>query len=223
MTVAPVCRAARLGCLGYRAVEELQRDLVARRRRGEIDDALLFVEHPPVIRIGRGADARHLLASPAGLAERGIEVVYCGRGGDITYHGPGQLVAYPILALRRHERDLHGYLRRLETAVMAALAQVGIEAHRREGMTGVWVGEAKIASIGIRVEGWVSSHGLALNVNNDLGPFGLMYPCGLRNGRVTSVAAVTGRRTSVGELTPLLARTLGDALHRRIRWPGDDN
>ena len=170
--------------------------------------------------------------------ERGIEVVDCGRGGDITYHGPGQLVAYPILALRPHERDLRGYLRALEGAVIRALSEVGIGAQRRQGLTGVWVGEAKICAIGIRVEAWVSSHGLALNISNDLSPFGLMHPCGLRNGWVTSVAEATGRTAlrqargrpersreaaSVDDLIPVLARTLGEVLGRRVLWPGGDN
>jgi lipoyl(octanoyl) transferase len=223
MSESPICRAAYLGRVGYRAAERLQRDLVARRRRGEIDDVLLFLEHPPVITIGRGGDGRHLLASEADLAGRGIEIVYCGRGGDITYHGPGQLVAYPILALRTPERDLRAYLHALEAAVVAALGEVGIDADRRQGATGVWVGEAKIASIGIRVEGWVSSHGLALNVSNDLAPFRLMHPCGERNGRVTSVAALIGKPASLDEFIPLMTRTLGSALNRRVRWSGGHN
>lgn len=223
LTERPVCRVIRLGRLRYRQAERLQRDLVARRRRGEIDDVLLFLEHPPVITIGRAGDGGHLLASAEALAERGIEIVNCGRGGDITYHGPGQLVAYPILALRPDERDLHAYLRALEEAVICALREVGVGGHRREGLTGVWVGEAKICAIGIRVEAWVLSHGLALNMSNDLSPFGLMHPCGLRNGRVTSVAEVTGLTVSVDELTLVLSRTLGEALGRRILWAGGDN
>jgi lipoyl(octanoyl) transferase len=220
VTTAPICRAVYLGRVGYRAAEALQRDLVARRRRGEIDDAMLFLEHPPVITIGRSGDGRHLLASAAELARRGIDLVECRRGGDITYHGPGQLVIYPILQLRSHERDLHAYLRALERAVIAALGELGVRAGRREGLTGVWVEEAKIASIGIRVENWVSSHGVALNAANDLSPFALMPPCGLRNGKVTSVSEVTGRAARLDELVPLLARAMGDALGRRIRWPG---
>jgi len=223
LTEWPVCRAIRLGRVAYRQAERLQRDLVARRRRGEIDDVLLLLEHPPVITIGRGGDGRHLLAPPEALAQRGIEIVNCGRGGDITYHGPGQLVAYPIVALRSDERDLHAYLRALEEAVIWALSHVGVAAHRRQRLTGVWVGEAKICAIGIRVEAWVSSHGLALNICNDLSPFGLMHPCGRRNGRVTSVAEATGRAASVDDLIPVLARTLGEALGRRIVWPGGDN
>jgi lipoyl(octanoyl) transferase len=133
------------------------------------------------------------------------------------------VVCYPILKLRPHERDLRAYLRRLEGAVIAALAEWGISAHRRDGLTGVWVGEAKIASIGIRVEGWVSSHGVALNAANDLSPFALIHPCGLRNGRVTSAAEVTGKPVPVSDLIPPLARALGEALDRRVRWPGGGN
>jgi lipoate-protein ligase B len=190
--------SARLGLLdlGHRAYAEtleLQRTLCRRRMAGELDrDLLLLVEHEPVITLGRGTRATSLPLPPAELERHGVGVVEVERGGDVTYHGPGQLVGYPILQLREHREDLHWYLRQLEAALITALADLGIVAGRNPGLTGVWTGRRKIASIGIHVKQWVTFHGFALNVSNDLRGFDLIVPCGIRDVVMTSVAAELG-------------------------------
>jgi lipoate-protein ligase B len=162
------------------------------------DDLLLLVEHPAVITLGRGTRPGSLPIAPAELARRGIEVVEVERGGDVTFHGPGQLVGYPILDLREHRQDLHWYLRGLEDVLIRALDRLGIEAGRNPGLTGVWTAGRKIASIGIHVKQWVTLHGFALNVTNDLNPFDLIVPCGIRQVVMTSVAEELLRTDSPG-------------------------
>ncbi len=178
-----------LGRRPYAEVLELQRDLRRRRIEGELaEDVLLLVEHPPVITLGRGTRASSLPIAPAELERRGVEVFEVERGGDVTFHGPGQLVGYPILDLRGHRPDLHWYLRSLEDVLIQALGRLGIEAGRNPGLTGVWTSGRKIASIGIHVKQWVTLHGFALNVTTDLDPFELIIPCGIRQVVMTSVA-----------------------------------
>jgi lipoyl(octanoyl) transferase len=170
-------------------VLDLQRDLRRRRIEGELaEDVLLLVEHPAVITLGRGTRPASLPIAPAELERRGVEVFEVERGGDVTFHGPGQLVGYPILDLREHRQDLHWYLRSLEDVLIQALGRLGIEAGRNPGLTGVWTAGRKIASIGIHVKQWVTLHGFALNVTNDLDPFDLIVPCGIRQVVMTSVA-----------------------------------
>jgi lipoyl(octanoyl) transferase len=179
-----------LGRRPYAEVLELQRDLRRRRIEGALgEDVLLLVEHPPVITLGRGTRPSSLPIGPAELERRGVEVFEVERGGDVTFHGPGQLVGYPILDLRDHRQDLHWYLRSLEDMLIQALGQLGIEADRNPGLTGVWTAGRKIASIGIHVKQWVTLHGFALNVTTDLDPFDLIVPCGIRQVVMTSVAA----------------------------------
>ena len=179
-----------LGTMSYAGALEVQRTIRERRIAGEIaDDVLLLVEHPPVVTLGRGTRASSLPLPPAELARRGVEVVEVERGGDVTYHGPGQLVGYPILDLRAHRQDLHWYLRRLEDVLIQALGGLGIEAQRHPGLTGVWTAGRKIASIGIHVKQWVTLHGFALNVTTDLDSFDLIVPCGIPQLVMTSVAA----------------------------------
>jgi lipoate-protein ligase B len=183
-----------LGRRGYAEVLELQRSLCRRRVDGEIaEDVLLLVEHEPVVTLGRGTRAPSLPLSQAELKRRGIGVFEVERGGDVTFHGPGQLVGYPILDLRDHRADLHWYLRHLEAALMGALGSLGIEAGRNPGLTGVWTRGRKIASIGIHVKQWVTYHGFALNVSTDLAYFDLIVPCGIRDVVMTSVAQELGR------------------------------
>jgi len=178
-----------LGRRPYAEVLELQRDLRRRRIEGELgEDVLLLVEHPPVITLGRGTRPSSLPIAPAELERRGVEVFEVERGGDVTFHGPGQLVGYPILDLRGHREDLHWYLRSLEDVLIQALGALGIEAGRNPGLTGVWTAGRKIASIGIHVKQWVTLHGFALNVTTDLDPFDLIVPCGIRQVVMTSVA-----------------------------------
>jgi lipoate-protein ligase B len=173
---------ARLGTVDYESALALQDALVAARRDDLIGDTLLLLEHPHVFTLGRGADARYLLE-----ARPGVPVFRVSRGGQVTYHGPGQLVGYPILKLDGHDRDIHLYLRRLEQTMIDALAKLGIAAARRTGLTGVWVDERKIGSIGVGLRRWITLHGLALNVCTDLGYFGVIVPCGIAGVEMTSV------------------------------------
>jgi lipoyl(octanoyl) transferase len=214
--------SARLGLLdlGHRAYAEtleLQRALCRRRMTGALDrDLLLLVEHEPVITLGRGTRATSLPLPPAELERRGVAVVEVERGGDVTYHGPGQLVGYPILQLREHRADLHWYLRQLEAALITGLAELDIAAGRNAGLTGVWTGGRKIASIGIHVKQWVTFHGFALNVSTDLRGFDLIVPCGIRDVVMTSVAAELGGKAGAelwertrSAVTGAFARTFG--------------
>jgi lipoate-protein ligase B len=183
-----------LGRRPYGEVLELQRSLCRRRIAGELtEDLLLLVEHEPVVTLGRGTSAHSLPLPPAELTRRGIPVYEVERGGDVTFHGPGQLVGYPILDLRQHKEDLHWYLRSLEAALIGALDMLGIPAGPNPGLTGVWTRGRKLASIGIHVKQWVTFHGFALNVNTDLSYFDLIVPCGIRDVVMTSVALELGR------------------------------
>jgi lipoyl(octanoyl) transferase len=179
----------------YAEALELQRRMARDRIAGTLDqDLLLLVEHPPVVTLGRSAKERHLLASPELLATRGVELFDVERGGDVTFHGPGQLVGYPIVDLKRHKRDLHWYLRSVEEALIRALGNLGISAERNAGYTGVWTADRarKIASIGVHARDWVTWHGFALNVTTDLSYFDLMVPCGIQAVTMTSVALELG-------------------------------
>jgi lipoate-protein ligase B len=178
-----------LGLRSYAEVLETQRELRRKRIAGEItEDVLLLVEHPPVVTLGRGTRVTSLPFPPEELVRRGVEVFEVERGGDATFHGPGQLVGYPILDLRRHRADLHWYLRSLEDVLIQALGRLDIEADRNPGLTGVWTAGRKIASIGIHVKQWVTLHGFALNVTTNLDPFDLIVPCGIKQVVMTSVA-----------------------------------
>jgi lipoyl(octanoyl) transferase len=183
------------GVVPYRAALDWQRDLARARIAGRLDhDVLLLLEHPPVLTTGRGTHDGHLRDA------RGIEVVDVERGGDVTYHGPGQLVGYPILDLRHHRPDLHWYLRTVEQVLINALANLDIPGERCPGYTGVWVNGKKIASIGVHVKQWVTWHGFALNVTTDLGEFARIVPCGIAGVEMTSVARERGRGTGDGSL-----------------------
>lgn len=183
-------RVEHLGLRRYGEALDIQRDLRRRRIAGELtEDVLLLVEHPPVVTLGRGTRAASLPIGPAELGRRGLEVFEVERGGDVTLHGPGQLVGYPILDLRQHREDLHWYLRSLEDVLIQALGPLGIEADRNPGRTGVWTAGRKLASIGIHVKQWVTLHGFALNVTTDLDLFDLIVPCGIPQVVMTSVAA----------------------------------
>lgn len=184
----------RLGRVPYAEGLDLQAALVAQRRSGEIGDTLLLLEHPHVLTLGTGSHAEHVLVGAEERAALGIELYESGRGGDVTYHGPGQLVGYPILDLKPDRCDLHRYLRDLEASLILALGDLGLTAERREGLTGVWVGERKLAAIGVRVSsGWITSHGFALNVSTDLSFFDAIVPCGIREYGVGSVEGELGR------------------------------
>ncbi len=193
------------GPTAYGAAWSRQEDLVARRNAGEIGDTLVFTEHEPVFTLGvrSGAEA-HLLWDEAELTRRGIAVVATNRGGDITYHGPGQIVGYPIINLAPR-KDLHAYLRLVEQVLINTVGTFGLAAARRPGKTGIWLGPRKIAAIGIAVKKWTTFHGFALNVNPDLTPFSGIVPCGITDGTVTSMAAELGSAPSAEEVKRVLA------------------
>jgi lipoyl(octanoyl) transferase len=204
-----VLSVERLGTVAYLPTWELQDELAQQRRERRIGDRLLLLEHFPVYTIGRGGDEANLLAGPQRLRELGAEFVRIDRGGDITFHGPGQLVAYPIVELR-DPLDLRRYVRSLEAAIIDTAAAFGVAGGREEGLTGVWVdGERKLAAIGVRVRRGVTTHGLALNVNTELGWFDEMIPCGIRDKEVTSLARELGRAVPMEEVEARLATDLG--------------
>ncbi|MEX2116509.1 MAG: lipoyl(octanoyl) transferase LipB [Bacteroidota bacterium] len=184
---------------------ELQRKLFDLRHFGMIGDVVVLTEHEHVYTLGKGADQNHLLATEEELAKGGMEVFRIDRGGDITYHGPGQVVGYPILDLSQYKTDLHWYLRSLEEMIILALEEFDIEAGREEGMTGVWVHGEKIAAIGVKVSRWVTMHGFALNVDVDLERYGRIIPCGIFHKGVTSMARVLGRKIDLKEVHKCLA------------------
>lgn len=195
----------RLGSISYEDGLALQARLVAERRAGAIPDTLLLLEHPPVITLGvktrRGPN--HIVATEETLADAGVTVHETGRGGDVTYHGPGQLVGYPILDLAPDRKDVHIYVRDIEEVLIRAAASFGIEAKRLPGLTGVWVGadgqEEKLAAIGVRISRWITSHGFALNVSTNLAHFNLIVPCGIVDRHVTSLEKLLGRTVTIGE------------------------
>ncbi len=204
----PVLHVGWLGRIDYLSAWEIQRRLVHLRREGSIPDTLLLLEHvPPVITLGRAASREHLLATPEQLQAMGVQLVETDRGGDVTYHGPGQLVGYPVLDLRDHGRDVHLYLRRLEESLILALRHFGIEAHRKDGLTGVWVGAEKVAAMGIKVSHWITMHGFALNICPDLSHFALIVPCGIHDKGVISLQNLLGREVTLQEVIPVVVNS----------------
>jgi lipoate-protein ligase B len=189
-----------LGRRPYGEILEMQRALAAERIAGARPDTLLLVEHDPVVTLGRSTKREHLLLSEKALAARGIELFDIERGGDVTFHGPGQLVGYPIFDLQQHRQDLHWYLRQVEQSLIDALATYDITGRRVEKYTGVWVENRKIASIGVHARSWVTWHGFALNVSTDLSYFDMMVPCGIPQVTMTSIARELGRAVSMEEV-----------------------
>ena len=197
----------RLGLVSYADGIELQRGLVEDRKAGRIADTLLLLQHPHVLTIGVKKDGRqHILAAPDLLAARGVEVFETGRGGDVTYHGPGQLVGYPIIDLNPDRRDVHKYVRDLEAVMIGVCADYGLTAERVKGMSGAWIGDAKIGAIGVRISRWVTSHGFAFNVTTDLDFFNLIVPCGIADKAVTSLASQLDRQVPMAEVEDRLIR-----------------
>jgi lipoyl(octanoyl) transferase len=208
----------RLGVVPYAEGVELQARLVEQRKAGSIPDQLILLEHPPVITLGvRSRNQRaNILETPAGLAAQGVEVFETGRGGDVTYHGPGQLVGYPILDLRPDRCDVHRYVRDLEEALIRAVAAFGVAAGRMPGLTGAWVGEDKLAAIGVRIARWVTSHGFALNVATDLRHFDLIVPCGISGKGVTSLEKLTGRAPAMADVQTAVAEAFAAVFDRQL-------
>ena len=207
-----------LGLIDYQAAIELQRRLVDARKADQIPDQLLLLEHPPVITLGARTrnDRSHVLATEEGLKRLGIALHDAGRGGDVTYHGPGQLVGYPILDLRPDRCDVHRYVRDLEEALILAVAGFGVTAGRVEGLTGVWVGSDKLAAMGVRISRWVTSHGFALNVAPAMAHFDLIVPCGLRDRGVTSLARLLPAAPRMEAVHAAVTESFGSVFGRRV-------
>jgi len=218
MTAVRSLEVRRLGRVPFAEALEFQKRLVEQRRAGTIGDLLLLVEHPPVLTLGvRGDGGRsHILASGDELALRHIEVFETGRGGDITYHGPGQIVGYPIIDLDPDRRDVHKYVRDLEEVLIRVAADYGIVAGRVQGLTGVWVGDEKLAAIGVRIQRWVTSHGFALNHTTDLSHFDLIVPCGIADRGVTSLARL-GCTASRAEVETRIAAHFAAVFDRTVQ------
>ena len=201
-----------LGRLGYAEALELQRSIARDRISGAISqDVLLLMEHPPVVTLGRSTKQKHLVASPEFLQTHGVELFDVERGGDVTFHGPGQLVGYPIVDLKRHRQDLHWYLRKIEEALINALADYGIPGERNPTFTGVWTRGKKIASIGVYARAWVTWHGFALNVTTDLSFFDLIVPCGITGVVMTSIAREIGSDVSAQDVRDRVSAKFAEA------------
>ena len=206
-----------LGLVPYAEAWAWQSDLVWRRRAGDIPDQLLLLQHPHVITLGTASSRAHIVADQSRLQELGIDLVDVGRGGDVTYHGPGQLVGYPILDLEPDRKDVHRYLRALESVLVHTLGEMGIQGEPVPDLTGVWVDGRKIAAIGVRISsGWITSHGFALNVSNDLSFFETIVPCGIQDVSVTSVSQELGRPVGVPDILGIVSRAFSEVFGRSI-------
>jgi len=210
------CQIIDLGLIGYAEAYALQKRIVAARKAEAIEDVLLFCEHPHVITQGRNGKREHLLVSEPVLRQKGMEYYETSRGGDITYHGPGQIVGYPILNLSAIRRDVVWYVRTLEEAMIRATAEFGVTSERLAGKTGIWMRtgntEEKLAAIGVHISRWVTSHGFAYNVSTDLRNFDLIVPCGIAGCKATSLEKLLGRSVEKEEVAPRIAKHLGEVL-----------
>jgi lipoyl(octanoyl) transferase len=209
---ARVIDVRRLGVISYADGLELQKQLVEQRKRGEIPDQLLLLEHPPVITLGVKSrnDRSHVIATEETLEAEGVEVFETGRGGDVTYHGPGQVVGYPILDLKPDRCDVHQYVRDLEEVMIRAAAVFGVTAGRIPGLTGAWVGQEKLAAIGVRIARWITSHGFAFNANTSLQHFDFIVPCGITDRGVTSLERLLGRQVPMAEVETAIENAFRD-------------
>ena len=208
----------RLGCVSYNEALLLQQQFVKARHAGEVPDLLLLLQHPHVLTVGAGARHSHgnIVADSATLQAKGIQVVEVGRGGDVTYHGPGQLVGYPIVDLRPDRCDVRRYMRDLEEVMIRTAGTFGVTAERVSGLTGVWVGNAKLGAIGVRISKWITSHGFAFNVMTDLEYFNLIVPCGIKDRPATSLSALLGRMVSVTEVEQVLTEHFSVVFDRSV-------
>lgn len=210
------CEARWLGKVSYSDGLRLQAEAVERLRSSKGAEQLFLLEHPHVFTLGRAANRANILLNSTQLEERSIEVHETGRGGDVTYHGPGQIVGYPIINLKPDRCDVHRYVRDIEEVMIRAIADYGIAGSRIEGLTGVWVGDEKIGAIGVRIARWITSHGFALNVNTDLNYFGMIVPCGITDKGVTSMSKLLGRDLDIQEVARTLTRRFGEVFDREI-------
>jgi lipoyl(octanoyl) transferase len=220
------CLIVDLGWIGYAEAWALQKRMVAARKAGAIEDVLLLCEHPHVITLGRNGKREHLLASQSVLRQKGVEFCETDRGGDITYHGPGQIVGYPILDLGAIRRDVHWYVRMLEEVMIRTTAEFGIVAERVAGKTGIWVrgggadsgAEEKLGAIGVHISRWVTSHGFAYNVATDLRYFDLIVPCGIAERKATSLEKLLGRSVGKREAAAVMTEKFGEVFGLEMRW-----
>jgi lipoyl(octanoyl) transferase len=211
----------RLGLVHYADGLELQRALVEARRANRIPDTLLLLQHPHVVTIGVKKDGRnHIVATPEQLSARGVEVFETGRGGDVTYHGPGQIVGYPIVDLNPDRRDVHKYVRDLEEVMIRVCAGYGVTAGRIKGLSGAWIGDAKVGAIGVRISRWITSHGFAFNVAPDVDYFNLIVPCGIADRGVTSLAAAIGRVPEIADVEDRLVAQFAAVFDRVVEKVG---
>lgn len=217
VVIPRTCVVRRLGRVEYPRALALQRDLVRARAAEEIADTLLLLEHPHVVTKGSGAHDTHILVDEAQQAALGLSIFETTRGGDVTYHGPGQLVGYPILRLADDRRDAHRYLRDLEEVLLRTLASLGVRGHRHDAYTGVWVGDAKVAAIGVRLSRWITSHGFALNVDPDLRYFSTIVPCGIVGKGVTSLRQL-GVQASMEEVQGRVVEHFGAVFECAPTW-----
>ena len=214
--VSKICHAVWLGTVDYAEALDLQMRICAAKKAGLAPDLLLRLEHPPTITLGRSGRWHNLLAGDAVLRSRGVARYEVDRGGDITFHGPGQLVGYPLLLLEPGERDVHRYMRNLEEVLIRSVASFGVESRRAENMTGVWTGQGKLAAMGVHISRWITRHGFALNVNTDLSYFDLINPCGLAGRPVASMQSVLGRHCAMSEVVRCVSREFGRVFNRRM-------
>jgi lipoate-protein ligase B len=205
-----------LGLTDYKYAWELQQKMFDLRSKGEVSDTLLLTEHNHVYTLGKSSNENHLLAEKKELKLGGIDVYHIDRGGDVTYHGPGQLVGYPILDLNNYYLDIHRYLRDIEEVLILTIAEFGIKAHRDENFTGVWVGSDKVAAIGVKVSRWITMHGFALNANTDLSYFDRIIPCGIFHKGVTSLERILNYRVPLDEVSKLVAYYFGQVFNVSI-------
>lgn len=211
------CLAIKTGLLDYALAWEMQRKLWQARGAGRLADVLLLVEHPPTYTIGRAGGDHHLLASEQELKARGAQLFHIDRGGDVTYHGPGQLVGYPIMNLDHLYKDVHRYLRDLEEAIILTLKSYGLKGHRINGLTGVWVENRKLASIGIKVSRWVTMHGFALNVATDMSYFSQIIPCGIWGREMASIENLLNTPPSLWQVAEHFIIYFGQVFGRRMK------
>ena len=208
----------RLGTVDYAEAHRVQKELQAKRIAGDIGDTVLLLEHPPVFTLGRSAKEQHVLAPAEALAARGFSVHEVGRGGDVTYHGTGQLVAYPIIDLKPDRKDVRKYVWSLEETMIRTCTDFGIEATRAQGLNGAWIGDRKIGAVGVRISRWVTMHGLALNASTDLSHFELIVPCGIQDKAVTSLSMETGRQVRVADVMEPLAAHFAALYDAEVEW-----
>jgi lipoate-protein ligase B len=210
------CTVYQLGRIEFAEAFELQKRLLGERLEGRIDDALLLLGHPPTITVGKSGKLENILASPAMLAREGVSLVFTDRGGDVTYHGPGQIVGYPILDLRERGRDAHKYVRDLEEVLIRTLKDFSIDSGRDSGHAGVWVDNEEIAALGLSIRKWITMHGFALNVNPDMAHFALINPCGFSNRRATSIIQLLGHDVSIEMVTEKLLGHFADVFTAQL-------